>query len=278
MQALANIFRVVIFCLWTATIGTPLLFVIYTRYWCARFFDKLGKPELLDRTLEANARLACWMAQVLWAGFLLPILRVRVRTRCVEEVDWSKPHVICSNHASAIDILALARTVPPPFRFVAKRELLSWPFIGWVLPPAGQIIVDRSDHRRSLQSMSEAAARKIAGQVIFFVEGTRSRTGHLQPFKKGAFHFAIGSGLPVLPTAIRGSYQALAKLPWWKLRPGQDIEVVFCPVIKPSTSRDDHEDLRALMAAAREAIVAELGDRDAEPGTQNPESNICSNA
>jgi 1-acyl-sn-glycerol-3-phosphate acyltransferase len=277
MQGLANIFRVIIFCVWTAAIGTPLLVVIYIRYWCARLCDRLGKPELLDRALEANARLACWMAQDLWAGVLLPILRVRVRTRGLQEVDWTKPHVVCSNHASAIDILALARTVPPPFRFVAKRELLSWPIIGWVLRPAGQIIVDRSNHIKSLQSMSEAASRNIPGQVIFFVEGTRSRTGQLQPFKKGAFHFAVGNGLPVLPTAIRGSYQALAKLPWWKLRPGQQIEVVFCTPINPTASPGDHEALNALMTSAREAIAAELGDRDVESRIRNPESSAQAN-
>ena len=74
--------------------------------------------------------------------------------------------------------------------------------------------------------------RSFRGQVIFFVEGTRTLTGELQEFKKGAFHFAVGNHLPVLPTAIRGSFAALAKRPWWRLQPGNEIEVLFCPPIE----------------------------------------------
>ena len=75
--------------------------------------------------------------------------------------------------------------------------------------------------------------RNVRGQVIFFVEGTRTLTGELQEFKKGAFHFAVGNHLPVLPTAIRGSFTALAKRPWWRLQPGNEIEVLFCGPIDP---------------------------------------------
>src|SRR5262249_60845222 len=134
---------------------------------------------------------------MLWAGVGLGVLSS-------PPIDWPKPPVFCPTHSSLFDILALVRVVPPPFRFVAKRELLSWPIVGWALRPAGQIVVDRSDRARALRSIAEAALRKIRGQVIFFVEGTRSRTGQLLPFKKGAFHFAVDHRIPVLPTAIRG--------------------------------------------------------------------------
>ncbi len=259
MQAVTNILRVVIVWLWTVIVGIPLIIVISTRYWYGRFRAWAGRADLLDRALEANAFLAGWVAQKPWTGVLLPILGVRLQARNSERINWTKPHVICANHASIIDILALVRTIPPPFRFVAKRELVSWPIIGWVLRPAGQIIVDRTDHRKSVQSITEAAARRIRGQVIFFVEGTRSRSGELQPFKKGAFHFAINNLLPILPTAIRGSYRTLARLPWWKLRPGQQIEVVFCSPILPRTPGDHAAgDVDVLRELTRKAIAAAL--------------------
>jgi len=258
MQALTNILRVVVVWLWTLVVGVPLIVAIYLRYWYARLWAWAGRTAVLDRTLEANASLAGWVAQHPWTGVMLPILRVRLSTRNLDKVDWSANHVICANHASIIDILALVRVVPPPFRFVAKRELVSWPIIGWALRPAGQIVVDRSDHAKSVESLSQAGSRHIRGQVIFFVEGTRSRTGELQPFKKGAFHFAINNRLPILPTAIRGSYRALARLPWWKLRPGQEIEVIFCPPIAPAGGSGDRADLEVLREATREAIQEAL--------------------
>jgi 1-acyl-sn-glycerol-3-phosphate acyltransferase len=187
--------------------------------------------------LEANAHLAGWVAQRLWTSVLMALFNVPVRVRELVPVDWSRAHVVCSNHTSLLDILALIRVVPPPFRFVAKRELTLWPIVGWALRPAGQIIVDRGDRAQAIQSITEAAGRRIRGQVIFFVEGTRSRSGKLQAFKKGAFHFAIRNQLPVLPVAIRGSFDALAKLPWWRLRSGREIEVRFCsPIQSPAAA------------------------------------------
>ena len=95
--------------------------------------------------------------------------------------------------------------------------------------------------------------RNVRGQVIFFVEGTRTLGGELQEFKKGAFHFAVGNRLPVLPIAIRGSFAALAKRPWWRLQPGNEVEVLFCPAIEPEHS------VETLRAATRAVIAGALG-------------------
>lgn len=256
-----NLVRIAVSWVWTVLVGVPLLAVIYLRYWYGLLRARLGRPEVLDRVLEANAFLAGWVAQRLWTSVLFAILNVPVRVRERVRVEWSKAHVICSNHASLLDILALVRAVPPPYRFVAKRELTRWPIVGWALRPAGQIIVDRGDHAQAVKSIAEAAVRKIRGQVIFFVEGTRSRTGKLQPFKKGAFHFAVRNRLAVLPVAVRGSFQALAKLPWWKLRAGRPIEVCLCAPIaaRPVVEESGVEAaVEALRADTRIAIAAAL--------------------
>ena len=242
-------------------VGAPLVAVIYLRYWYGLARARLGDSVALDRVLEANAYLAGWVARHLWTSVLFALVNVPLRVRELVPVEWSRSHVVCSNHTSLLDILALIRVVPPPFRFVAKRELTRWPIVGWALRPAGQIIIDRSDHAQAMQSIGEAALRKIRGQVIFFVEGTRSRTGQLQPFKKGAFHFAVHNRMPVLPVAVRGSYDVLAKLPWWKLRSGRAIEIRFCPPIEPTaTSCPAEVDSRveALRFETRQAIAAAL--------------------
>ena len=255
-----NVVRVLIACIWTSIVGTPLLVAIYMRYWYGLVRARFGRRDLLDRALEANAHLAGWVAQRLWASVLLALGGIRLRVREMVPVDWSAAHVICANHASIFDILALTRAVPPPFRFVAKRELLRWPIIGWALRPAGQIVIDRSDHGRALRSMAEAAVRKIRGQVIFFVEGTRTRTGQLLPFKKGAFHFAVDNRLPVLPTAVRGSYATLAKLPWWRLEPGRTIDILFCRAIAPPAlpQLNGNMAVETLLEATREQIAGAI--------------------
>lgn len=258
LLVVTNLLRAALSWVWTVLLGAPLLLVLWVRYGYALLRKAFGAAHVADRILEANARLAGWVAQKPWTGVLLPLLGLRVRVIERVRTDWRKAHVICANHASLLDILALVHVVPPPFRFVAKRELLRWPIIGWALRPAGQIIVDRHHHHRAVQSLARAAMQRIHGQVIFFVEGTRSRTGELLPFKKGAFHFALQNGLPVLPAAIRGSREALARAPWWRLRPGRVIEVIFCePIPVPVGSQADGR-VDLLLRQTREVIAAAI--------------------
>jgi len=252
-----NCIRISLCAVWTAIVGGFILAVIYPRYWYGLLRAWLGRSDILDRAIEANARFAGWVAQEVWTRVLLMVTGIRLRARELIPIDWSRTHVICANHASLLDIFALIRILPPPFRFVAKRELVRWPVFGWTLRPAGQIIIDRGDHKGALRSIAEAALRNVRGQVVFFVEGTRTRTGELQAFKKGAFHFAVGNHLPVLPTAIRGSFAALARRPWWQLQPGNQIEVLFCAPIEPPAAGDTSvEDLRASTRAVIAGALA----------------------
>ncbi len=251
-----NVVRLILASVWTALLGAPVLVVVWTRYLWGRLQQSLGFPERLDRAIAHNTYFACWVAQRLWTGVLLAIAGIRLKVREAVPIDWQRTHVICANHASIFDILALVRVVPIPFRFVAKRELVKWPIIGWALRPSGQIVVDRQNRASALRAIAEAAARKIRGQVIFFVEGTRSRTGELLPFKKGAFHFAIDHRLPILPAAICGSYAALARVPWWRLNPGRTIEIRFSSPIEVEV--DGHLGVEQLIARTREQIATEL--------------------
>lgn len=249
-----NCVRIALCAAWTGVVGVVILSVIYPRYWYGRARARLGRSDLLDRALEANALFAGRVAQRWWASAVLAFTGIKVRARELLPVDWSRAHVVCANHASLFDIFALIRVMPPPFRFVVKRELERWPIFGWALRPAGQIIIDRADHSGAIRTIAKEAVRKVRGQVIFFVEGTRTRTGELQPFKKGAFHFAFGNRLPILPAAIRGSFAALAKQPWWRLRPGHVVEVLFCPPIEAPAG----EETGAALDAMRDATRAEI--------------------
>jgi len=266
VTVLLNVLRVLAAVIWTGVVGIPVVVVIYSRWGYGLVRAWCGDAAALDRMLEGNAVVTCWAAQRLWASVLLPLCGVRVRVREDATLDWELPHVVCANHASLFDILVLVRVVPVPFRFVAKRELLKWPVIGWVLRPGGQIVIDRARHDEAVRAIARAGQRRIRGQVIFFVEGTRTRTGALLPFRKGAFHFALEQQLPILPTAVRGSYSVLAKLPWWRLRPGRNIEVVFCPPLPPPVLGPEQSvagAVEAALVATRDSISGALGQSQA---------------
>ncbi len=85
----------------------------------------------------------------------------------------------------------------------------------------GHIFIDRQDHTRAVESLEGArrALEETRPTIIMFPEGTRSATGELQPFKKGAFVLAIQTGVEVVPAAISGS-RAVMRKHAWRIRPG----------------------------------------------------------
>jgi len=95
------------------------------------------------------------------------------------------------------------------------------PVFGKALKASGHITIDRKDRGRAVESLELARERleKESPTVIMFPEGTRSPTGKLQPFKKGAFVLAIQTGVDIVPAAILGSRDIMRKGSY-KIRPG----------------------------------------------------------
>ena len=147
----------------------------------------------------------------LWASTVLAIFGARVRVRGAERLDPAGNYVIVSNHLSLVDTPVQLKCMPVPFKFLAKRELLKVPFIGWYLKRARHLTVDRASLKSSITSMNECARliRERHLSVLIFAEGTRSMTGEMQPFKDGAAYLAIQSGVPVAPVALVGSWDIL---------------------------------------------------------------------
>ena len=150
-----------------------------------------------------------------------------------ERIDNLDEHVIfCSNHQSNYDIIAIYRSAVNPIYFIAKKELKKLPFIGWYISTIGMIFIDRSNREKAMESMKEAGRLIKSGKdVITFPEGTRSRTGELQMFKRGSFIIAKTSNIKIIPVGIAGSYK-INPPKSFQLRPGK-ITVNFGEPINP---------------------------------------------
>jgi 1-acyl-sn-glycerol-3-phosphate acyltransferase len=129
------------------------------------------------------------------------------------EIDRGAPQVLVANHSSWFDVLALTAFTPGRYVFVAKKEVAHIPFLGHTIGKVGHIFIDRSNHQSALASLAalRERLRREAPRVIMFPEGTRSATGELQPFKKGAFVLAIETGADIVPAAILGSRAVMRK-------------------------------------------------------------------
>jgi 1-acyl-sn-glycerol-3-phosphate acyltransferase len=114
------------------------------------------------------------------------------------------------NHASALDIPVLYAYLPFQFRIVHKKELLSYPIVGWHLKRSGQVCVDQQHPARSVASIRSALKTLKAGMpLVIFPEGGRTSDGHVQPFLPGAFFLAIKAQVDIVPIALVGTYDLL---------------------------------------------------------------------
>ncbi len=147
-----------------------------------------------------------------WARWSLWCARVRVKVIGSENIP-DGPAIYMPNHTSHFDVFAILGYLNVQFRWTVKKELYHIPLLGLAMKRAGYIMIDRSNHDNALKSMQVAAAKVRSGtSIVIFPEGTRSDDGFLQfPFKKGGFHMAVESGVPIVPVTVRGSRSVLPK-------------------------------------------------------------------
>jgi 1-acyl-sn-glycerol-3-phosphate acyltransferase len=147
-----------------------------------------------------------------WGRIILAASGVKVKLEGMDNLSIGTSYIFASNHQSQFDIFSMQGYFEFDFRWLAKKELFQIPLFGQAMRLAGYIPVDRSHGRQAMKSLIEAAERIAAGtSVIIFPEGTRSRDGKLHEFKTGGLVLAIKSGVPLVPVAIKGTYEILPK-------------------------------------------------------------------
>ncbi len=195
-----------------------------------------------------------------WSHGLLRIAGVRVRVSGLEKLTPARNYVYVSNHASVFDIPAVIAGIPDQIRIVYKKELEIIPVFGWGLKWGNYIGIDRQNRVGAMKSL-EDAANKIRGgaSVLLYAEGTRTKTGKMQPFKRGAFNLALKSGIPVVPLTINGSFNLLPRRSL-VIRPGTVDLVLGEPI--PVDGLSGREAELRLMERVHEAIARHYRDQE----------------
>jgi 1-acyl-sn-glycerol-3-phosphate acyltransferase len=189
----------------------------------------------------------------LWAKVSLWLAGVKLVVEGRENLPSEGAVVYMPNHQSNFDILVLLAGVPGQFRWLAKEELFHIPLFGLTMRRAGYISVDRSNRKKSVESMRRAIERIARGtSVVIFPEGTRSPDGHLKEFKAGSFTLAIQAQAPIVPVAITGSRDVMPKHSRW-IRGGRVTVTILPPV---PTAGLEVKERKALMRDVRMPIEA----------------------
>lgn len=193
-----------------------------------------------------------------WCGITLArvglrISGIRLRLHGLERLDPAGTYIFMSNHASNIDPPALIPVIPRRTSVLVKKELFRIPILGQAMRIGSLVPVDRSNRERAIASLDAATeVMKRGNNMTVFVEGTRSRTGKLLPFKKGPFYLAMRTQAPVVPVTITNTYVLQPKGQFF-VTPGA-VDIIFHAPIPPEQFGDNDE----LMARVRTAIASAL--------------------
>jgi len=170
------------------------------------------------------------------------------------------PFILCSNHTSHIDSAVLMTASGLPFSTFAMLGASDYFFdsrsVKFVVSRFMNVIpIDRHARHNSLRrslAMCNDFLHRPPGNLILYPEGTRSASGKLQPFKKGAGLFAVELGVPVVPAYIEGAPRILAKGKFVP-RPGS-LTVRFGEPIRFASNPSDPLLARGLRKAAVELL------------------------
>lgn len=198
------------------------------------------------------AAIVGWLGQVLFGA----------RIEGTEHVPRVGAFILVVNHCSNLDPplvgWATGNQVGRVIHFMAKIEMRSWPILGWLATKSAVVFVRRGEGDRTAQRL--LLEYVTDGRPIgLFVEGTRSRDGHLKPVLPGAAFLAMRSGAPLLPVGIAGTHRLFPGRSRWPhatritIRIGRPFTLAHAPA-----GRLDREVLAAGTARITEEIAALL--------------------
>ena len=205
--------------------------------------------SLIDRSFNLYFKLSGY-----FSGGILFLSGIKLKITGLDNFDHNGTYVYVANHASQYDIVTMQKSVPNRMAIIFKRELTKIPLFGWQLTLGPYIMIDRKNIESALNSI-EIAKRMMKEKrvsILVFAEGTRSLTGEVQPFKRGAFRMASSVGYPIIPVSISGSNKIMPK-GTFKLKPGE-IHVHYGSPISTEgiSSRQDEINL---MNQVRDVVV-----------------------
>ena len=145
-----------------------------------------------------------------WSWLICKTIFSPVKVSGLEKIDATKTHVYAVNHASALDIPVVYVYLPFQFRIAFKKELASYPGVGWYLKQSGQICLNQQNPVRSVGAIRTALKDLRTGMpLVIFPEGGRTDDGSIKPFLPGAFFLAIKAQVDIVPVVLVGTYELL---------------------------------------------------------------------
>ncbi len=200
--------------------------------------------------------------------FVKTIFKVygRLSVQGLEHLPAKGPFIIAPNHLSLADapsvMAAVSWKVGSQTFFLGASEYFSGPVTSRAAKLIQVIPVDMDTRLYNALQLSAYVLRQ--GKILcVFPEGTRARDGRLHEFKKGVGIIAKELNVPIVPVAIKGTYEMLA--PGRTVPRPAKISVTFGKAVLPG-DRDYDAIVKKLYEEVAELL--ESGSRGQGPGVE----------
>lgn len=124
-----------------------------------------------------------------------------VKAKGLENLPKEGKAIIAANHSSYLDSIALSVIMPRRIKWIVKKSIYDIWWLKWLFVLT-EMIPENGAIEKLLSSL------KNDEMLGIFPEGTRSRDGRLQSGREGVGVLALKSAAPVIPCAIRGTFEA----------------------------------------------------------------------
>ena len=155
------------------------------------------------------------------------IAGIQLEVHGLEKIKKKTSYLFMSNHMSIVDGPLLFRLIPISVRVLPKKEVFRIPILGLAMKQIGFVPVDRRGLKGGKKSIDMATRlmKEKKFSFLIFPEGTRSRDGSLQSFKRGGFFLAVNSQVPIIPISLKGTFEILPKKSFF-MKKGK-IRIIF---------------------------------------------------
>jgi 1-acyl-sn-glycerol-3-phosphate acyltransferase len=196
-----------------------------------------------------------------WAKAIIRICLLPVTVEGREHLEKDQSYVFVSNHQGAFDIFLIYGYLGRNFKWMMKHQLGKIPFVGYACRKSHQIFVDKRGTGK-VRATYEAARRTLEQgnlSVVVFPEGSRSFTGHMGVFKKGAFMLADELQLPVVPLTINGSFDIMPRTKDWHFANWHPLRLTIHEPIYPVGQ--GAQNIQATMHQAYDSVMSALDEK-----------------
>lgn len=205
-------------------------------------------------------RIFAYYPGMIWSRLTCYLALCPVTVKGRKYLNKKQSYVFVANHQGAFDIFVIYGFLQTHIKWVMKKGIRKIPFVGVACKAAGFIFVDNSTPKAAAKTIQDAEHHLQDGvSVVVFPEGSRTYTGKMIRFKKGAYQIAVDLHLPIVPITLNGPYDVLpiGKL---NIHPHR-MEMIIHEPISTNELDTSHKTLQYLADKTQQTIASSLWEK-----------------